>query len=62
MRRLSKVERNNDKESILIAQYRRITKSLIKSHVLYCIRFERSLQFDTHEGKKGMKDDFSNSI
>ena len=62
VRRLSKVERNNDKESILIAQYQRITKSFIKSHILYHTRLKRSLQLDTHEGKERMKNNFSNSI
>ena len=62
MRRLSKVERNNDKESIFIAQYQRITKSLIKSHILYRTRLEKNLQFDTHEDRKGVKNNFSNSI
>ena len=59
---LSKVERNNDKESILIVQYQRITKSFIKSHIFYHTRFEKSLQLDTHENKRRMKNNFSNSI
>ena len=62
MCRLSKVERNNDKKSIFIAQYQRITKSFIKSHILYHTRFEENLQLNTHESKKRMKNNFLNSI
>ena len=62
MRWLSKVERNNDKKSIFITQYQRITRSFIKSRILYYTWFKRNLQLDTYENWRGVKNNFSNSI
>ena len=62
MYRLSKVERNHYKESILIVEYQRIAKQIIKSKILYEARFQESLQFDTYKNKKKVKNNFLNLI
>ena len=59
---LSKIERNHHKKSIFIAKYQWIAKQIIKSKILYETRFKRSIQLDTHENKKEMKNNFSNLI
>ena len=62
MRRLSKAERYNDQKSIFIVKHQRVAKQVAESQNLHQNRSSKSIQFDTHQERTEMNDNFSNSI